>query len=81
MDKPVPQLMSSSLRALDDLGHGIQATIKVFQRRAEGKTDEMMARGMEQIPTVRRIDVEENSRYHNGLLLEQLFKEDLENLV
>lgn len=51
--------------------------IKVFNRRSERKTHEMMARGVEQVASVRWVDVEENTGDHDSLFLEQFFEECL----
>lgn len=36
-----------------------------------------MARGIKQIPAMRRVDIEENTGYHDTFFLEELFKESL----
>lgn len=38
----------------------------------------MVARRVEEVPTMRRIDIEEDTRNHNGLLLEKLFEKGLD---
>jgi hypothetical protein len=41
----------------------------------------MMARRVEQVPTMRRVDIEEDSRDDDDMLLEQFFEESLENIT
>jgi hypothetical protein len=45
-------------------------SIKILERRSKRKTDEVVAWRIEQIPAVRRVNVEENARYNYSLLLE-----------
>lgn len=44
--------------------------IKILERRPERNTDEVVAWRIEQIPAVRRVNVEENAGYNYSLLLE-----------
>ena len=77
MDEPMPHIELSSSRLLNNFGNCVQSTIKVIQRRAEGKPDEMVARGIEQVSSMRRIDIKEDTRNHDGLLFEQFFEKCL----
>ena len=61
------------------LRYQVRTFVQVRQRRAERQANEMVARRTEQIPAMRRIDIEENARNDDGLFLQQLFKEGLEN--
>lgn len=53
----------------------IHTLVKIFHRRSKGQSNKVMARRVEQVPPVRRVDIEENAGNHNCLLLEQLLKE------
>jgi hypothetical protein len=44
--------------------------VKVLKGRSERKTHKVMARGVEQIATVRRVDVKEDTRDDDSLFLE-----------
>jgi len=51
--------------------------VKVLQRRSERQAYEVMTRGVEQIPAVSWVYIEEDAGDHNGLFLEEFFKESL----
>lgn len=55
----------------------IHTFVEVFQRRTERQAHKVMARGIKQIPAMRRVDIEENTGYHDTFFLEELFKESL----
>lgn len=69
----------ANLDALADLVqnafNGIQTLIELVQRRPEGQPHEMVARGVEQVPAMRRVDIEEDTWDDNCLLLEHFFEE------
>lgn len=51
--------------------------IQICQRRTEREADKVVARRVEQISTMGRVDVEEDSGDHDCLFLQKLFKESL----
>ena len=51
--------------------------IQIAKRGAERDPDKVVARRFEQVPTVRWVDVEEDSRDHDRLFFEELFEEGL----
>lgn len=62
---------------LQDALNCIQTLVKVLERRAEGNAHEVVARRVEQVSAVSRVDVEEDSGNHDGLLLQQFLEERL----
>ena len=64
---------------LNKFGNCVQTTVEVLHRRAKGETDEMVAWRVEQVTTMRGIDIKENSRNDNGLLFEQFLEKCLEH--
>lgn len=73
---PLPKRLHALLLSL--LQHPlyrIQSPIQVLQRRPKAQPHIRMARRVEQIPPVRRVDIEEDTRNNNRLLLQQLLKE------
>ena len=57
----------------------VQALIQVFERRTKGEPDEVVAGRVEQVSTVGGVDVEEDTRDHDRLFLQELFEEGLES--
>lgn len=55
----------------------IQTLVQVLHWRTEGEAHELMARRIEKVTSVLRIDVEEDTRNDDGLFFEKLFKECL----
>ena len=55
----------------------VQTPVQVLEGRAERDPDEVVARRIEEVPAVRGVDVEEDSRDHDRLFLEELFEEGL----
>jgi len=53
----------------------VQTLIQILKRRTEREPDEVMARRVEQVPTVGRVDVEEDSGDHDRSLFQELFEE------
>jgi hypothetical protein len=52
-------------------------SVKILHRGPKGNPDELVARRVEQVAAVRRVDVEEDTRDYNRLLLEELFEKCL----
>ena len=74
MSKPSEAILLIPLQQPPD---GVQTLIQVFHRRAEREPDEVVARRVEKVPTVRRVDIEEDTRDHDRLFFEELFEEGL----
>lgn len=55
----------------------IQTLVQVLHRRTEREAHELMTRRIEEVTSVLRIDVEEDTRNDDGLFFEKLFKECL----
>jgi len=51
--------------------------VKILQRWTKRQANKMMTRRVEEVPTVRWIDIEENTRNNDGLFLQQFLKEGL----
>ena len=74
MPKPFsPMLPSPPQQFLDS----VQTHIQVLERRTEREPDKVMAGRVEEVSTVRGVDVEEDSWDHDRLFLEELFEEGL----
>jgi hypothetical protein len=58
----------------------MQTFVKVLQRRTKRQADEVVAWRIEQVPAMGRVDIEENTRNHNGLFLKELLEESLQRL-
>ena len=65
------------LGALQNTSHCVDALVEVLDRRAEREAHEVVARRREEVPAVRRVDVEEDAGDDDALLLEQLLEERL----
>ena len=57
--------------------HSVQPLIQILERRTEREPDEVVARRIEQVSTVGRVNVEEDPRDHDRFLLEELLEEGL----
>ena len=74
MPKPSnPILLSPPQHSPDS----IQTRIQILKRGTEREPDEMVAGGVEEVSTVRGVDVEEDSWNHDRSLLQELFEERL----
>ena len=51
--------------------------VQVFHRRTEGDAHEVMANGVEKVATMRGVDVEEDTRDNDRLLLKKFLEERL----
>ena len=56
----------------------IQSHLQIRERRSEREPNEVVTRRVEQVSTMGRVDVEEDSRNYDGFFFEQLFEEGLE---
>ena len=65
------------LRTLQHAGHRVDALVEVLEGRAERQTHEVVARRVEQVAAVRRVDVEEDAGDDDALLLQELLEEGL----
>jgi len=74
VSKTFRPLLPSPLQQIID---SIQPHIQVLERRTEREPDEVVARGVEEVSTVRGVDVEEDSWDHDRLFLEEFFEEGL----
>ena len=74
MPKPFHTLPPSPLQQIID---SVQTHIQVLERWAEREPDKVVARRVEEVSTVRRVDVEEDSWDHDRLFLQELFEEGL----
>ena len=74
MSKPFNSLLLGPPQHPPD---SIQALIQICKRRAERDPNKVVARGVEQVTTVGRVDVEEDSWDHDSLFFEELFEEGL----
>jgi len=54
---------------------GVQTLIQILERRTEREPDEVVAGGVEEVSTVGRVDVEEDSWDHDRSFLQELFEE------
>lgn len=59
------------LGALEHTGNGIDTQVEGIEGWAEGETDEVMAGRGEEVTTVGRVDVEEDTGDDDALLLEE----------
>lgn len=57
--------------ALDHLLDTVKAHLQLLHSRAVADADKVVARAVEQIATLRRVEVEEDARHHDCLLLQQ----------
>ena len=76
----VPRSYVMRLVAPNPLQHpldGVQPPVQISNWRAEREPDEVVARGVEQVSTVRGVDVEEDSGDHDRFFLKELFEEGL----
>ena len=74
MPKPSnPILLSPPQHSPDS----VQTRIQILERGTEREPDEMVAGRVEEVSTVRRVDVEEDSWNHDRSLLQELFEECL----
>ena len=55
----------------------VQTLVQVRERGTERDSDKVVARRVEEVSTVRGVDIEEDARDHDRLLFEELFKEGL----
>jgi len=60
---------------LQHSSHSVESLIQIFKRRTKRETNKVMTRGFEQIPTMGRVDIEEDTRDDDGLLFEEFFEE------
>jgi len=74
MPKPFNTQLPSPLHQVID---SVQTHIQVLERRTEGEPDKVVARRVEEVSTVRGVNVEEDSRDYDRLFLEELFEEGL----
>jgi len=74
-------LHSYLLCLLQNTFHGVDAHVKILQGRTKGQADEVMARRVEEVPTVCWVDIEENTRDYDGLLLQQFLEESLSKIL
>jgi len=56
---------------------GVQTHIQILERGTEREPDEVVAGGVEEVSTVRGVDVEEDSWDHDRSFLQELFEECL----
>lgn len=54
-----------------------RTSVKIFYRGPEGNPDELVARRIEQVAAVSRVDIEEDSWDYDRLLLEEFLEECL----
>lgn len=69
------------LGALEDTGHSVDTHVETLERGAERETHKMVAWGREEVAAVGRVDVEEDARNDDALLLETLLEEGLEAVL
>jgi hypothetical protein len=62
--------MPRSLSAKNSRTSILRTFVQVFKGRSERKTDEMVARTMEEIPSVGRIDIEEDARNDDSVFFQ-----------
>ena len=74
MSKPFHAVLPGPLQQPID---SVETHIQVRERRTERDPDEVVAGRVEEVSTVRGVDVEEDSRDHDRLFLEELFEEGL----
>ena len=74
MPKPSNSLLSSPPQQPPD---GVQTLIQILERRTEREPDEVVAGGVEEVSTVRGVDVEEDSWDYDRSFLQELFEEGL----
>lgn len=55
--------------------------VEVLQGRSERKTHEVMARRVEQVASVRRVDIKEDTRDNDSLMFEKFLKESLKGIT
>ena len=55
--------------------------IEVLQGRSERKTHEVVAGGVEQVASMRRVDIKEDTRDNNSLIFEKFLEESLKDTV
>lgn len=65
------------LRPLEHSGNSVDTLVEHVDGRAEGETNEVVARGREEVAAVGGVDVEEDSGNTNALLFEELLEECL----
>ena len=56
---------------------GVQSLIQILERRTEREPDEVMARRVGEVFTVRLVDIEEYSWNHDCPFFQELFEEGL----
>lgn len=69
------------LGALKDAGHSVDAHVETLERGAEREAHKVVAWGREEVAAVSRVDVEEDARNDDALLLETLLEEGLEGVL
>jgi len=57
--------------------NSVQTHIQILHRRTKREPDKMVTWRIEEVSTVRRVDVEEYPRDHDRFLFEELFEEGL----
>jgi len=77
MPKPSNSLLLSPPQQPPD---SVQSLIQIFERRTEREPDEVVARRVEEVSTVRGVDVEEDSRDYDRSLFQELFEEGLSSI-
>ena len=69
------------LRALEHARDGVDPEVEHVDRRPKREPDKVVARRREQVPAVRRVDVEEDAGHADAFLLQEFLEERLQPVL